>query len=226
MRTRTPKILFWLAILVLVMACVPTLAAPLPTADANQVSQFIAQTANAARTQTAAALPSSTSTATITPTPRNTDTPSATSTATVIFILSTPTRIVPPTIAVIGGGGGGGGSSSGGTSSDNYACQITGVSPANGTVFDPRANFDAVWRVKNIGVKDWDRNSIDFYYLSGAEIHKIAGYDLSSNVQSGQSADLGVDMVAPRNAGTYTTTWTLSAGERTFCNMSLTIVVR
>jgi hypothetical protein len=123
-------------------------------------------------------------------------------------------------------GGGGGSSGGGGTSSDNFACQIVSVRPSNGTVFDPRDNFDAIWQVKNIGQRDWDRNSIDFVYLSGAKIHKNPGYDLSRDVDSGQTADLGVDMIAPKDPGTYTTTWTLMVGDKTFCNMSLTIVVR
>jgi len=101
------------------------------------------------------------------------------------------------------------------------------VTPSNGSTFHSRDSFDAVWRVKNIGKKTWDRNSIDFIYLSGAKLHKIAGYDLSSNVSSGSTVNLGVDMIAPRASGTYTTTWTLSVGSnQTFCNVSLTIVVQ
>jgi hypothetical protein len=91
---------------------------------------------------------------------------------------------------------------------------------------DPRNDFDAVWRVRNNGQRNWDRNSIDFIYDSGEKIHKVAGYDLSSNVRTGDTIDLGVDMVAPRDPGTYSTTWTLRVGDREFCKMSLTIVVR
>lgn len=234
MSTRSLKFLFWLLILALVLACVPVVAAPLPTANPNEVNTFIAQTAHAAASGTAAALPSSTPTATLTPTPRNTDTPSPTFTSTVIFILFTPTKPVPPTLVIIGGGGGGGGTNSGGgggsggggTSSDNYACQIVSVSPSNGTTFDPRDNFDAVWRVKNTGIKNWDRNSVDFVYLSGAKIHKIAGYDLPQTINSGVTADIAADMVAPKDPGNYSTTWTLQVGDQTFCNMTLTINVR
>src|SRR5215216_2468120 len=173
MSTRTKKFLFWIAILALVMACTPSLATPFPTADANQVNQFIAQTANAALTQTVAAMPTSTPTVTITPT-RNTETPSPTATATVLFILSSPTRVVAPTLVIIGGGGGSGSGSGGGggNSSDNYSCQVVSVTPANGTTFNARDNFDATWRIKNTGLKEWDHNSVDFYYLSGAKIHK------------------------------------------------------
>jgi len=226
MSTRNIKFLFWFAILALVMACVPSLATPFPTANPNQVNQFIALTANAAATQTAVALPSSTPTATVTPTPRNTETATLTFTSTVIFILSSPTKVLPPTLVIIGGGGsGGGGSSGGGSSSANYACQVVSVSPSNGSSFKSRDDFDTTWRVKNTGQKNWDRNSVDFIYLSGAKIHKIAGYDLSNSVSTGSTIDLSVDMVAPKDSGTYTTTWTLSVGSKDFCNMSLTIVV-
>ncbi len=222
MSTRNTKFLFWFVILALIMACVPSFATPFPTANPNQVNQFIAQTANAAGTRTAAAVPSLTPTLTATPT-RLTQTPSPTSTSTVIFILASPTPIVPPTLVIIGGGGSSGGS----TSSEPYACQVVSVTPSNGSTFHSRDSFDAVWRVKNIGKKTWDRNSIDFIYLSGAKLHKIAGYDLSSNVSSGSTVNLGVDMIAPRASGTYTTTWTLSVGSnQTFCNVSLTIVVQ
>ena len=224
MSTRTIKFLFWFTVVALVMACVPSLAAPLPTADPNAVNTFIAQTANAARTQTAAAIPTSTPTVTITPT-RNTETPSPTFTSTVIFILSSPTPLVIPTLTFSSGGGGSGGSG-GGTSSADYSCQVVSVSPSNGTTFNGRDNFDATWRVRNNGQKGWDRNSTDFYYLSGSKIHTVAGYDLSQDVDSGQTINLSADMEAPRDSGNYTTTWTLRVGDRNFCSMSLTINVR
>jgi hypothetical protein len=226
MSTRKLKFLYAFIAIALVMACVPTLAAPFPTADPNAVNTFIAQTANAAATQTVAAQPTSTLTPSVTPT-RNTETPSPTATSTVIFILSTPTQQVIPTFTFISSGGGSGSGGSGsGTSSANFSCQIVSVSPANGTTMDARNDFDAVWRVRNNGQRVWDRNSIDFIYDSGDRIHKVAGYDLSSNVRTGDTTDLGVDMVAPRDPGTYSTNWTLRAGDNEFCRMSLTIVVR
>jgi hypothetical protein len=226
MSTRNLKFLYAFITFALVMACVPTLAAPFPTADPNAINTFIAQTANAAATQTVAAQPTYTLTPSITPT-RNTETPSPTATSTVIFILSSPTQQVIPTFTFISSGGGGsGGSSGGGTSSANYSCQILSVNPANGTIMDSRADFDAVWRVRNNGQRAWDRNSVDFIYDSGDKIHKVAGYDLSSNVAAGGTIDLGVDMEAPRDDGTYSTNWTLRVGDNEFCRMSLTIVVR
>jgi hypothetical protein len=199
------------------MACVPTLAAPsVPTVDPGAVNTFIAQTVNAASTQTAAAMPSLTSSPTLTPTV-STETPSPTATATVLFILSTPTPLVIPTFTNV---------PSSGNNNENWSCQVTRVSPANGSSFNPRDDFDAIWTVRNNGQRNWDRNSIDFIYVSGAKIHKVSGYDLDENVRAGNSTELGVDMQAPKDSGTYTTTWTLRTGDREFCTLTLTIVVK
>jgi hypothetical protein len=218
MLTYKAKVILWLIVVGTVLACVPSLATPLPPPDPGVVNTFIAQTVNAASTQTVAAMPSSTHTATNTPTPPNTDTPTPTFTSTVIFILSTPTPLVIPTFTVV--------SSGGGSSSDNYACQVISVSPANGTTFGSRADFDAVWRVRNIGQKAWGRTEVDYRYTSGDKIHKVEIYDLSANVPKNGTVDLIVDMVAPRNAGTYSTTWNMYTGSKSFCNMSLRIVVQ
>jgi len=214
--TRKTKLFVWVTALALIMACVPSLATPqAPAIDPGAVNTFIAQTVNAASTQTAASMPSLTPSPTITSTV-STETPIPTATATVIFILSSPTPLVIPTFT----------SSGGGTSTENYSCQVTRVSPANGSNFNPRDDFDAIWTVRNNGQKNWDRNSVDYIYSSGAKIHKISGYDLDENVRTGNSIDLGVDMQADKNSGTYTTTWTMRAGSKTFCTLTLTIVVR
>ncbi|RPJ25834.1 MAG: hypothetical protein EHM33_13415 [Chloroflexi bacterium] len=210
------KLLIWVTALALVMACAPSLTTQsAPTIDPGAINTLIAQTANVALTRTAAALPSATLTPTIVPT-RNTETPTPTATSTVIFIFSSPTPLVIPTITF----------ASSGSSSDNYACQVTRVSPPNGSSFNPRDDFDVFWTVKNIGKKRWDRSDVDYMYSSGAKIHKISGYDLDDNVRVGNTIDLGVDMSAPKDPGSYTTTWTMHVGEKNFCTLNFTIVVR
>ena len=95
MKTRRRKLFFWFITLTLILACAPALPtpAPLPTTDPNSINIFIAQTANAASTQTVAAIPLSTLTATFTATPRNTFTPepSVTPIQTFLFLSPTPT---------------------------------------------------------------------------------------------------------------------------------------
>jgi len=215
MKIATPKTkpLIWFTALVLIMACVPNYAAPVvPTIDPNAIGTMIAQTANAAGSQTAAALPTLTSTPTDTPTPRNTDTPEPTATSTVIFLFYTPS----PVIIYSGGTPG----------SKSYACQVLSVTPANGTSFGSRIDFDAKWKVKNIGKRDWENNSVDYIYLTGDKFHKVAGYDLGKTVKVGETTELIVDMIAPKNPGSYTTNWTIQVGAEGFCPLSLTIVVK
>jgi hypothetical protein len=214
--TRKTKLFVWVTALALIMACAPALGTPsVPTVDPGAVGTFIAQTVNAASTQTAASIPTLTPSPTATPT-QNTETPSPTPTATVIFILPSSTPIVIPTLTRSGSE----------TSNENFSCQVTRVSPANGTRFDPRDDFDAVWTVRNNGQRNWDRNSIDILYSSGDRFHKVSGYDLDENVRVGDSIDVGVDMQAPKDSGTYNTTWVMRRGDNTFCTMTLTIVVR
>jgi hypothetical protein len=137
--------------------------------------------------------------------------------------------MVVPTFTFISSGGSGSGSGSGGSSgssSDPYACQILSVSPANGTTMNKESDFDATWKVKNTGTKTWDENSVDFIYVSGTEMNKRPGYDLSNSVKSGQQVSLGADMVSPKKSGTYSTTWALRVGDNEFCKMTLTINVK
>ena len=208
------KLLIWGTAIALVMACAPSFTTPAtPALDPGMVNTFIAQTAQVALSQTAAVLPSATPTLVFTPTV-STETPLPTATATVVLVFFSPTPLVSPTFTPLD------------SSSNNYACQVIRVSPPNGTRFDSREDFDVVWTVKNIGKKNWDEGSIDYSYSSGEKIHKISSYDLEKNVASGGRVDLGADMQAPKNPGSYTTTWTMRSGNKTFCPLTLTIVVR
>lgn len=213
------KYLLWFTVLVLIMACgVPTFATqPMPTTDPNLIGTIIAQTANAAATQTVAAVPTQTSTITFTPRPRDTNTPSPTATATVLFLFFTPSPVVltQPGIVVIGT-----------TSSKDYACQVISAIPENGTTFGTRQEFDAKWTVKNIGRKDWEGNTVNYVYISGDKIHKVDGYDLVKTVKRGDIRELIVDMLAPKTPGTYHTTWGLQVGSEYFCQFKLTIKVQ
>ncbi len=211
------KILIWTTMLIIISACVlPSVGAPVvPTIDPGAVNTYIAQTAMAAATQTARALPTSTPTATFTPTPRNTETASPTPTNTFVFVLKSPTPILPPTIP----------GSSGNSSTSGLACEVLTVSPAFGTTFKPRTDFDAVWNVKNTGSRKWDRNSVDFVYSSGDKIHKVSGYDLQKDVNPGKTIKLAVDMQAPKTAANYTTYWELRSGGKVFCKMTVVINV-
>lgn len=88
---QSKKFLIWFAALVLILACVPATPVPAPTLNSDDINILIEQTADAAATQTLAALPTFTSTPTLTATPRNTFTPEPTTTPISTFVFPTPT---------------------------------------------------------------------------------------------------------------------------------------
>jgi hypothetical protein len=90
MRSPAQKLFFWGMALMLIMACVPSLATPVPPLDPNAINTFIVQTADAALINTQAAMPP---TLTFTPTLRSTFTPESTFTAVPIVTFPTSTPI-------------------------------------------------------------------------------------------------------------------------------------
>lgn len=214
MNTRRDTIALWFSALAFVVACIPLAGTAIPTMDPHQIEQSIAQTSNAARTQTARAVPTSTGTATVTPT-LNTHTPSPTSTSTVIFQLPSPTPTITATFALGGGG----------TSEDAFACEVLSVNPVSGTSFRSRASFDVTWRVRNIGERKWNEDVVKYVYESGDRLHTAATYVLESDVSPGDTLTAVVEMQAPEDPGVYSTTWSLQRADNSFCPMFLTISV-
>lgn len=105
------------------------------------------------------------------------------------------------------------------------ACSIVSVSPT--ASLTRRAEFDAVWTVKNTGSKNWEISSVDYKYLSGEKLYKKdARYDITKLVKPGESIKIVVDMIAPNATGYFTTTWGIVTGSTTLCSMPLTILVR
>ena len=212
------KFTMWFLALALVMACAPTLTFPSAspsTLEPEAVNRIVQQTAAAASSQTAGAVPTSTLAETFTPTPRGSDTPEPTGTNTIVFLFYTPTVVVLPSST----------GTFGPTSKKDYTCEVLN-SPTDGTIYSPRFAFKVRWRLKNVGRKEWDSESVDFVYDHGDRFHKTSGYDLEKTVEVGYVAELFVDMLAPKDPGTYTTHWTLRSGTEKFCNVSLTIGVR
>jgi len=216
MLSRKTKILVWFTALAVIMACVPVLSAPppAPTLDPGAINTYIAETANAASTQTAQAAPTSTPTATSTSTPRPSDTPEPTVTS-FVWIVKSPTNQISAALTA--------GSL---RSSENYACLPITMDPSNWESFPPRKNFEATWRVKNIGKKAWDKEDVDFVYSSGDKFHKVSGYDFKKTLEPGVIGDLTVAMQSPKNPGNYTTTWAIKVGSDEFCKLTLSIIVK
>lgn len=106
-------------------------------------------------------------------------------------------------------------------------CEVTSTSPSSSYRMPTRFDFDGVWKIKNTSNQTWDLSAVDYKYVSGAKIYKYnSAYDLPQSVKPGESITIVVDMLAPSQAGQYTTNWALVSGSTTLCNLPLTITVR
>ena len=209
MLKRNQRVWATLFAIVFLLACSPftTPSAP-PTFDLLSINTSIAQTAGAAATQTFVLLPTATITQTITPVP--TEIPS--STPTFIFILSTST--VPTSTPTQG------------LSSLQYNCQVLSQGPLDDTTIVAGQPFQAHWLVRNLGTETWGTNSADIRYYGGAKLHRAPVLDMENAIPSGEKLDVYVNMWAPVDPGTYTTTWKIKVGKTEFCSMKVKIIVQ
>jgi hypothetical protein len=97
--------------------------------------------------------------------------------------------------------------------------------PANDTVLVKGIPFKMHWQVMNAGTFGWDENSADYRYASGDKLSKVNAYDFSQSVPTGGVIDFVVEMQAPNDPGSYSTTWQIAVGKERFCPMKVTIVV-
>ena len=101
------------------------------------------------------------------------------------------------------------------------ACQIVSTTPSQS--MKPKADFDAVWTLKNTGTSTWSHTEVDYRYYSGEKIYKRgSAYDLPKDVKPSETIRIVVDMVAPAKAGTYKTEWLLTG----LCSLPLTVTVK
>jgi len=114
-----------------------------------------------------------------------------------------------------------------GTASPNdYMCTFVSQSPADWTRMRPRRDFDMKWTVRNSGLRMWHASSIALVYVGGQRMqtHGNKAY-LSGNVGRGSKTTLIVDMNAPKAPGTYSALWSLVAGKKNFCRVTITLTV-
>lgn len=188
----------------------PTPDAAALQATMNAIASVSVQTLAVELTNTALANPTNTPTPTLEPTPTHTPTlmPSPTQvppTATNTRVPATATATFTPTPG-------------------NYTCQVTNISPALGAKLKTGEDFDMVWTVKNIGLKNWDVGTLDLKYDSGEKMQTHGDvFDINTLVETGKEINLIVDMVMPGSTGSYTATWKLLINGSTLCNLPISL---
>lgn len=169
------------------------------------------QAISAVQTSTAAAMPVSTNT--VAPTQETMPTATLEPTWTQV-ILPTATKTFVPVVAT----------KTKTPTPAPYACKLISTSPASGTKFNLNADFDAVWKVQNVGTKAWEAGYLDLKYVSGTKMQTgVDVYDINTAVPVGGELTLIVDMKAPAAAGKYTASWVLVMEGTTLCTLPVNI---
>ena len=113
------------------------------------------------------------------------------------------------------------------TISSSYGCTLVTQTPSDWVYMVKRQSFDAYWTVKNTGSAVWYSGSTKFAYLGGTKMQtKGDSFQIGNNVGRGGKIKLGVDMIAPKTPGTYSTTWALISGNTQVCRVTLTLTVK
>lgn len=190
-------------------AATPTTSPADMQATVDAMVRETIQAAEGMLTSTAAAMPTNTTAPTETTAPP-TDTPQPTAT---IFIPTATNTFVPatpkPTLTF---------------TPAPYACKVTSTSPAAGAKFTTNQDFDAVWKVQNIGTKTWEIGFVDLKYVSGTKMQTVADvFDVNTALAPGGELTLIVDMKAPSTAGKYTAQWALTVDGTVMCTLPLEI---
>jgi hypothetical protein len=93
------------------------------------------------------------------------------------------------------------------------AAFVADVTVPDGTVFEPGARIDKIWRIRNSGSCPWE-SEYTWVFVSGDQMGAAAFQAVPATVAGG-NVDIGVTMYAPSTPGTYTGYWQMKspAGE-------------
>ncbi len=109
----------------------------------------------------------------------------------------------------------------------DFNCQLVSSSPPVNQVYPQGGDFDGRWTIKNTGSEVWEKDKVDFLFISGTRFQEhVDKLDLTSNVNKGDSINFIIDMLAPRLAGTYSATWGLKKDDVLFCSVFIQIIVK
>ncbi len=182
---------------------------PVATLPPGAVNTIVAATAQAAASQTQAAVPP-TLTPTLTPVPTKTPSITPSPTPTFLLLFRTPTQTLIPTSAA-----------------GPLACRIMAETPADGTIMKRNQNFTMSWTVGNIGSAEWVPQHEALIYVSGARMNAPKTVSLPYDVASGQSVTLTLSMTAPSTPGDYKSVWAIQQGKsNNFCKLVINITVQ
>lgn len=110
--------------------------------------------------------------------------------------------------------------------SELYQCSVTYSYP-NGASFPPGGDFDGNWTLRNTGKEQWS-DRFDWVFISGDRFQVGSDtIDLTQYINPGNETGFVVDMVAPKQPGTYSAKWALRTSNNVyFCETEIRLTVK
>ncbi|MBE0685797.1 MAG: hypothetical protein IH585_07330 [Anaerolineaceae bacterium] len=110
--------------------------------------------------------------------------------------------------------------------SELYQCQVLYYFP-NGASFPAGGDFDGKWTLRNTGKEQWS-DQFDWVFISGDRFQTSSdSIDLTRYINPGNEVDFVVDMLAPRQPGSYSAKWALRTNNNLyFCETEITLTVK
>lgn len=85
---------------------------------------------------------------------------------------------------------------------------VTDITVDDGESMYPGEEFEKIWRIRNVGTCTWTTD-YDLVFVDGDRMEGDKSVPLSNKVSPGNSIDVGVNLIAPDDKGTYTGYWML-----------------
>jgi hypothetical protein len=218
-----------MAVLIVLSACG---APPVEQSPQDLVSTIAAATIAALPSPSLA--PSDTELPTDTPIPSTTPAPTWTETLVPVIVPDLPSltpspviETLTPTITLTPSPLPDSGSESGKVQGIGaYQCMVIGQKPEDWSDFKPGQLIYVVWRVKNVGERDWPKGGLEIFFIEGAKIYEFGQVQKSQvGVKVGGTGDFLVVMRAPERGGSYLTKWGLRR-DKFFCKLIFGLIVR
>jgi uncharacterized protein YraI len=108
-------------------------------------------------------------------------------------------------------------------------CLLVSQSPADNTSYNQGTPFSTTWVLQNTGTEKWSQGEMDTRYVgavSNVRLHQGPDvYDLTTDVQPGNTYNFTVPMIAPFSSGTYGELWKVAQSNQVICQFYVYIQV-
>jgi hypothetical protein len=105
----------------------------------------------------------------------------------------------------------------------NDAAYVSDVTVTDGTILAPDESFTKTWKFQNTGTCAWNED-YQISFVSGNDMDGDTT-DIDQDVETGDTGDISISLVAPSREGSYTGYWRLADGDGNLFGQSVYILI-